>query len=205
MPGEGGGGSVYFNRLEPEQTQAMVIEIEPGQNFFDVGANVGYYSILASALVGTRGTVTAFEPVVENIVFLRQHVVLNRTDNVRILPLAVSDEEGISKFSSGPVTSMGALVRDDGAGDMLVATTTLDSIVQYLKIVPDVIKVDVEGAEMRVLGGATSLLKERRPKIFLSTHSKELREECLRFLKGFGYFSEALVKTDNPHEFLLKV
>ena len=204
MPGEGAGGSVYFNRIEPEQTEAIVREVEPGQTFFDVGANVGYYSILASRLVGSKGRVVAFEPVVRNIAFLQQHVMLNRARNVQIMPFAVSASEGFSRFCSGPYTSMGKLVPDRETGDMTVATVTLDRITQRLEIVPDVIKIDVEGAEMEVFQGGDQLLRTSRPKIFLSTHSAELRTECIGHLESLGYVAEILVKSDDPHEFLLK-
>lgn len=61
MAGHGGGASVYFNKLEPEQTNAMLQEMKQGQIFFDIGANVGYYSILGSKIVGKTGTVVACE------------------------------------------------------------------------------------------------------------------------------------------------
>ncbi len=85
MAGHGGGASVYFNKLEPEQTDAMLQEMREGQVFFDIGANVGYYSILASKIVGKTGTVVACEPVVRNLTYLQRHVELNKADNVRIL------------------------------------------------------------------------------------------------------------------------
>lgn len=71
-------------------------------------------------------------------------------------------------------------------------------------VLPDVLKIDVEGAELGVLQGAMEILKRRKPTIFLSTHSMELREACLNLLKEVGYKAEPLVKTAEPHEFLLK-
>ncbi|MEX1027483.1 MAG: FkbM family methyltransferase, partial [Candidatus Paceibacterota bacterium] len=58
---------------------------------FDIGANVGYYTLLASKLVGRAGTVVALEPAVRNLTFLYRHVALNKADNVRVLPLACAD------------------------------------------------------------------------------------------------------------------
>lgn len=203
LSGEGGGASVYFNRMEPEQTAAMVQEIRPGQTFFDIGANVGYYSILASRLVGPAGKIAAFEPLVRNLSYLHRHVELNRADNIRLLPFALSSENTILSFSTGPNSAMGHLELN-GGGDVLVPTVTLDEIAERLGLIPDVMKMDVEGAEMEVFRGAERILSEARPTIFLSTHSPELREQCLALLKDYGYSVESLIKTDDPHEFLAK-
>ena len=102
MAGDGGGASIYFNKTEPEQAEAMQRELKPGYVFFDIGANVGYYSILASKLVGPNGSVVALEPAVRNLAFLERHVVLNKASNVRILFFACSSANGTARFSTGP-------------------------------------------------------------------------------------------------------
>jgi hypothetical protein len=63
LAGEGGGASVYLNQVERHQTAALVDVLRSGQIFFDIGANVGYYTVLGSRLVGVSGSVLAFEPV----------------------------------------------------------------------------------------------------------------------------------------------
>ncbi len=206
LAGDGGGATVYFNKTEPEQTDAMVRELKKGQVFFDIGANVGYYSILASKIVGQKGTVLAFEPVIRNLAYLQQHVILNKASNVKILPFACSNENGTARFSLGPNSAMGGLISDNAqnAGDILVPTIKLDKITEELSIAPDVMKIDVEGAESNVLRGGMELLRSKKPVIFLSTHSPQLREECLKLLADVGYESEPLVGGPDPHEFLLK-
>lgn len=203
MSGEGGGASVYFNRMETEQTAAMLDEVRPGATFFDIGANVGYYSILASRLVGTSGRVAGFEPLIRNLSYLQRHVELNRADNVRILPFALSSENTILSFSTGENSAMGHL-DSNGGGEFLVPTVSLDEIAEKLGLTPDVIKMDVEGAEMEVFRGATRILNEARPTIFLSTHSPELRTDCIALLDGLGYQVTPLVRSDDPSEFLAK-
>lgn len=198
LSGDGGGASVYFNQMESEQTDRFVRELKPGQVFFDVGANVGYYSILASRLVGRTGKVVAFEPVVRNISYLQRHVELNNAENVRILPFAVSAESGLLSFSTGPNSAMGS-IDAGGGGDMLVSAVTLDEIAGLMGIKPDLLKIDVEGAEMDVFAGAEKVLASK-PKIFLSTHSPELRQSCLDHLSSLGYKVEPLVDGD-AHEF----
>src|SRR5258708_797490 len=66
LAGEGGGSSVYFNLLEPEQTSAFVNTVKNGMVLFDIGANVGYYTILGARLVGSKGKVFSFEPLIKN-------------------------------------------------------------------------------------------------------------------------------------------
>lgn len=206
--GDGGGASVYFNKTEPEQADAMVLELKNGQVFFDIGANVGYYSILASKIVGKTGTVLACEPVIRNLAYLQRHVVVNKAANVKILAFACSDENGTARFSLGPNSAMGGLASDEKAenagGDVLVPTITMDTIAAELGLLPDVIKIDVEGAEVGVLRGGMEILRSKKPAIFLSTHSTDLREACLKLLNEIGYEAEPLAGGTDPHEFLLK-
>lgn len=201
LSGEGGGASVYFNKMETEQTTEMLGTLSAGKTFFDIGANVGYYTILASRLVGPSGKVVSFEPLVRNLSFLHRHVELNNAANVKIMPFAVSSENSILRFSAGQNSAMGHL-DPSGAGDILVPTVTLDDIVKELGVAPDVMKIDVEGAEVEVLRGADRVLTEARPAIFLSTHSPELRAQCTELLSSYGYRVKALIDSDDPHEFL---
>jgi FkbM family methyltransferase len=211
LAGEGGGASVYFNGMETEQTAAMLAELGDGKVFFDIGANVGYYTILASRSVGCAGTVVAFEPVVRNLVFLQQHINLNNADNVKILPFALSDKSSIASFSLGQNSAMGHLAESNGENNgntndlVYVPTVSLDEIAIKLNIVPDVMKIDVEGAEMEVFRGGRETLEKARPTIFLSTHSPELRADCLSFLREIGYEIQSLLPEDaDSHEFLAK-
>ena len=202
LSGEGGGASVYFDRMESEQTAAMLGEIGTGSVFFDIGANVGYYSILASRLAGPTGRIAAFEPLIRNLAYLQRHVEINGADNVQVLPFAISSDNSIVSFSTGADSAMGHLDAE-GDGDMLVPTVTLDEISDRLGLVPDVIKIDVEGAEMDVFRGGARVLAAK-PTIFLSTHSDELRLECLELLKGLGYSVTSLLKDEDSHEFIAR-
>ncbi len=204
LAGEGGGASVYFNAIEPEQTAAMVDILRPGDVFFDIGANAGYYSILASRLVG-KGTVAALEPLPRNLAYLQRHVELNKADNVRVMAFACSDTNGTAAFELGENIAMGHLSEARRGGvSLLVPTITLDSLSETTELAPNVIKIDVEGAEMQVLIGGEITLRRHSPTIFLSTHSGELRDQCLGHLAELGYRHEPLVPGDDPHEFLLR-
>lgn len=199
LEGAGGGGSVYFDLVEPEQTAIFAENLNPGDVFFDVGANVGYYTVFGSRLVGSRGQVIAFEPVVRNLSHLYRHIIINDLQNVSVIPSACSDEISLAAFSAGQNTAMGHLAEtneteknESNKNLTLVSTVTLDSIAEKLTIVPNVVKIDVEGAELSVLRGAENIVLPAKPKIFLSLHSNILRTKCLAYLKEFGYRFEPL-------------
>ena len=211
LEGAGGGASVYFDLVEPEQTAIFARTLKSGDVFFDVGANVGYYTVFGSRLVGSRGRVVSFEPVIRNLAYLHRHIVVNRLANVSVIPSACADEISLAAFSSGQNSAMGHLEnapqKDARPKDLtLVSTVTLDAVARRLNVAPNVLKIDVEGAELSVLRGARERVLPSNPKIFLSLHSEKLRSDCLDFLKNFGYKFEPLgVDEKDAMEFLCSV
>jgi FkbM family methyltransferase len=164
---------------------AIAASLEPGKVLFDIGANVGFYSLLGSRIVGPSGRVYAFEPVPTNVVQLKRHLEINACTNVTVLGAAVGDREGIASFDDSVGLSMGHLAP---CGPLTVRIVTLDSLVQSGQIpMPDVVKLDVEGAEAQVLSGAERLLKARGPKIFLAVHGEKTKKECIERLLRLGY------------------
>jgi len=161
---------------------------------YDIGAHVGFYSLLASELVGEGGRVIAFEPVPRNLNYLTKHLQINQCNNVVVIEAAVSDKSGIFHFNEGPSSSMGHLSVE---GNLTVNTVSIDELVGDGKIpVPDYIKIDVEGAELLVLKGAKSTLSNYSPKIFLATHSPKLHADCCNFLASLGYKLNPIVGND---------
>ena len=153
--------------------------VKPGHIVFDVGANVGSYTILGSVLVGQEGKVMAFEPVPENIKFLKNHIVLNKLMNVEVFETAVTDYCGTAKFNVSADRVLGSISEN---GNITVTATTLDKIVQEKGVSPDCIKIDVEGGEAAVLEGARRVLRECRPIVFVATHSQDVHRKCLEIL-----------------------
>jgi FkbM family methyltransferase len=209
LGGAGGGSSVYFNMMEPTQTKYFVQTVKSGHIVFDVGANVGYYTLLGAKLAGSSGKVYAFEPFVRNVAYLHRHVSLNKFKNVSIIPCACSDKMEVAAFYPASNAAMGHLENtNDGSSDAsgnitLVPTITLDAVAHRLSIWPDVIKIDVEGAELDVLRGALTIITTKKPAIFLSVHSESLRTACLDYLTRFGYlFTPLLDDADQAMEFL---
>jgi FkbM family methyltransferase len=174
--------SFLFGKYEPEQTKLFGELVKPGDVVFDVGAHFGYYTLLASKLVGDSGKVISFEPSPANLARLYRHIELNSRRNVQVLELAVSDHEGTARFETRTGSGVGHLADD---GPLEVRLTTLDSLTQLPR--PQVMKIDVEGAEVGVLQGAKALLQNARPIIFLSLHGEELKATCLEILEGYGY------------------
>lgn len=136
----------------------------PGMTVVDVGANVGLYTLLASSLVGVTGRVVAVEPSSENCRLILLSVEANNADNVELFPVALDRARGWSNLS-GHFGSNGGLVSADTSSlqsgwSEIVPTVALDDLVDgpvhFLKI-------DVEGAEGRVVAGAQRILTTSRP------------------------------------------
>ena len=199
--GAGGGASVYWDLSEPEQTRAFTRIVKPGYKVFDIGANVGYYTILASRLVGAEGLVASFEPVPRNLAFLERHIELNKCANVRVFPYACSDRNGTVDFGLGTGPATGGL-HGRGHETLVVDSVSLDELSDREGLAPDVLKIDVEGAEELVLIGASGMIQKALPAIFLSTHSPELRGACLERLEALGYRVKSLLECNDPHEFV---
>jgi FkbM family methyltransferase len=174
--------SFLFGTYEPTQTRLFEELVKPADVVYDIGAHFGYYTLLSSKLVGDRGRIIAFEPSPGNLARLYRHIELNRRSNVQVLELAVSDHEGTAHFETRTGSGVGHLADD---GPLEVKLTTLDSLSQLP--LPQVMKLDVEGAEVGVLNGAKSLFSKCKPVIFLSLHGDDLKKTCLEILSGHGY------------------
>jgi FkbM family methyltransferase len=145
----------------------------PGSIAFDIGANVGYHTLMLAQLVGSGGICYAFEPNSENCRLILLGVDQNRFTNVKLMPIALSDRPGWAYFSphigsNGGFATRGAEVAD-GSG-IIVPVFVLDDL-----CLPgaDVIKVDVEGAEYKVLKGAEKSIARSRP-VIVSEFSLEM-------------------------------
>lgn len=159
--------------------------VQPGFVVYDLGANTGFYTLLAAHLTGRQGQVYAIEPSSKNLAFLRRHIDLNALRNVICLPIAVSNRCGQARFASHADSYLGKL---DERGEELVPVTTLDHLLATEQCrPPDLLKIDVEGAEYEVLQGALELLRQHRPVLFLATHGAEVHYECCRFLQQHQY------------------
>lgn len=146
-----------------------------GSIFFDVGANVGIFSLLAANIVGDSGHVYAFEPEPNNIDCFRKSLERNHTDNVTLLAFAVGDRDGTMTFDRKGGAFSGRLVARAGSADssrkMKVEVHALDSLVSRSVCAPPTFcKIDVEGGEGDVLLGSKEVLQEHRPIMLVEMH-----------------------------------
>lgn len=186
--------------LDPNEFALLDKLLMPGMVFFDVGANEGFYSVFASRRVGETGSVWAFEPSVREIERLTANVGLNGLTNVRPVRVALADEDGDAELliacdeHSGHNT-LGQFVYESGPDRREpVRLRRLDSLLQEggpERL--DILKIDVEGAEMRVLTGARDALRKFRPFILLEMNDRSLktqgtsRDNVIRYLESHDY------------------
>ncbi|HMD41193.1 MAG TPA: FkbM family methyltransferase [Candidatus Acidoferrum sp.] len=184
---EGGG--------EPEVQEALQQNLRPGMTFYDIGANIGFFSLLAARLVGKEGRVVAFEADPEVAARLREHVARNSFGWITVEEKAVWSEPRAVFFArTDPATSpdrgLGHVV-PVGAGDTIqVDAVPLDD---YTCTQPaaDFLKCDVEGAEVEVFRGARRLLKEKRPGVICEMHSEENNRILIEEFSRLGYNCKA--------------
>ena len=153
---------------------------------FDLGGHVGFYTLLASELVGTNGKVFVFEPAPHNLFYLKEHLRINSIKNVTVIEAAVSDKSGLVPFDEGSDSSSGHI--GSVVGKLQVQVFALDDLISAGKLpAPDYIKMDIEGAEALALAGAESMLAKTHPTIFLATHGFTVHQKCCQMLQSLNY------------------
>ena len=201
LPWQGNPGLLcVLGAYEPEAVEALRQAVKAGSCCIDVGANIGYYTILMARLTGAAGHVIAFEPFPRNLRTLRENVDMNRIPNIQLEPLALGETNGLLSLhfaadedSSATPSSKGYAVQ--GRTEKIeVPMVSLDEYLSRGAPVPRLIKIDVEGAELDVLRGAQRTLAEAGPDILLEVHGWNSAEsdEVLRLLTAQGYEHQLL-------------
>ncbi|MCD8488080.1 MAG: FkbM family methyltransferase [Desertifilum sp.] len=177
------------------QTQHLFTQtLNPGMTVFDIGAQAGFYTLLASHLVGKQGRVFAFEPLPRNLTYLHQHLAINHLENVTVIEAAVAETSGVAFFKEAASSYQGKLSEKGG---LSVKTISLDDFCQsQLNPVPQVIKMDIEGAEYQALKGARQLFARAHPTLFLAIHGQQNYQRCTQILTQWNYRIQVL----NRHE-----
>ena len=193
---------------EQEFVRQIIDAINPGETLFDIGTCVGLVAIHAAK----RGAkVIAFEPEPTFRKRLRENLALNGMDDMTVIEWAVSDSESMATlYTDGAHGNSPSLTAADGRGAIRVRTATIDSAIEAAALpVPHVIKLDIEGAEVRALQGMKSLLRRKdRPRvIFIEVHPNFLSrlgddpEEIGAILNSAGYtLAEQREREDQIHQ-----
>jgi FkbM family methyltransferase len=165
--------------------------MKPGDVCYDIGGYKGYFSGIFS--INGASVVHVFEPFPDNINKIKNFLSFNPNLNINLNELAISDKVGETVFRILPNASMGKISAStfevqSNVDTIVVKTETLDNLIfNYGYPPPDVVKIDVEGAEEFVLKGALKFLTKYRPLLFVEVHSYDLGKTCQTFLGNLGY------------------
>lgn len=163
---------------------------------YDVGANIGFFTLLLSKLVGDKGKVYSFEPLPSNFVRLNENLSLNGlVSEVNVYPVAVVDESKVVSFLVSTSGAMGKVVGSGGRenGQLyrekveVIGISLDDFVYQRNNPTPQVIKMDIEGGEVLAIKGMTMLLKDAKPLLFLELHGELAAREVWKKLEELGY------------------
>mgnify|MGYP000889151875 FL=1 len=200
----GGGNLEYLlGTAEPAVQDVMSALVRPGMVVFDVGANVGFLTLIAARLVGPSGRVVAFEPWPAASRILSTNLRANGMAWVSVVPLALFDQDGPMAFVGQEATTLGRLATtlppsssSDNASQQVDAAR-LDTWIAHEGAVPnvnlrppDLVKIDVEGAEAAVLRGARQTIRSHQPTLLIELHGTNL--EVSSELASLGYQSFVL-------------
>jgi len=191
------GYRIYSTKeYEPHVSQALRSVLKPGMVFLDIGANIGYFTLLASSMIGDQGKVISFEPNPENVRFLRKSIKANKYNNIDLFQYAIADKKQILSLEIGGASSNGMLKEVSLFNKIVrkntIKTVALDNFLGEQEI--DVVKLDIEGAEPLALKGMMRLVKKNNPVIFLEFTPNLIQrisgissDDFLDILFGLGY------------------
>ena len=169
----------------PDYEPTDWVQPKPGEVFIDVGAYIGWYTIVASRGVGPAGRVVALEPDAANRHQLEDNLALNGIGNVSVVPSAAWSKSGRVGWQASDVPVWHA-ASGNGNGAASVEAVTIDDLVRQMRLPRvDWIKMDIEGGEVAALEGASSTLQAFHPTLFIELH--ETFDAVTKFLRPFGY------------------
>lgn len=203
--------------VDPVLLALVRAHVQAGHVVWDVGANVGLFAFAAAWAAGTDGRVVAFEPDTWLVDLLRRSARQAVGAPVDIVPVAASDTNGVALFdiarrsrASSHLKGFGTTQTGGTRQEQHVPTMTLDALCQYFPR-PDVIKIDVEGAELLVLTGGKAMLAERQPVVICEVASAN-SESVARLLRDLDYeiydgaaSAEPITPTESPGHVTLAV
>ncbi len=187
--------SRWLGTYEPELAEAIRHFIKPSQTVYDLGANIGYISLLFAHAVGLNGKVFAFEALPENIERITKNAEINQLQQIiQVIPAAVLDKTGTVSFYTHESVGMGKAAGSAGRAEqeyksqITVQSISLDHFVfQQNNPPPHAIKIDIEGGEVLALPGMLKVLNQFHPILFLELHGPESEQVAWQTLSAAGY------------------
>jgi FkbM family methyltransferase len=192
-PFDGNGRLIcYFGPKFDDIHEFLKLYLKEGMVFVDVGANIGSHAITAARLVGAKGSVYAFEADLDTYRLLLANIELNHLHNVTVRQTCVSDEVGTVSFFKHKDSAKSSIV---DRGEKVAVTLPADKLDNMIPpdVRIDILKVDVEGAEMRALAGATRIFSSPQPpsiviiEVFDVRDSTDKSAGIRKLLEGYGY------------------
>ena len=202
------GNNIAKGVYEPHVTAAIRRVLRPGDTFVDLGANVGYFSLMAATLVGRMGHVIGFEARPDNVALAKRSVRKNGFENVTIHSLAVAEKEKVLKMAAPEHTSLSVVVDASRAdcqdGFVEIRAVAVDDMLGGLADV-DVVKMDIDGGELQAVQGMRETLRRCRPILFfefspftLEAYGQIKPEELITEIQSLGYQIFALTWESTP-------
>jgi FkbM family methyltransferase len=201
-----------YARYELPVGRAIGDHLKEGQTFWDIGANVGWFSIFASTIVGAGGRVVSFEPSPEVFDILSAHA--KTSGGITAIHSGIGNADELRLFAAHGKSSSAAFVEEVTKinssfhpsvpiKNIEVELRRVDSLVKELRSKPSLLKIDVEGFELEVLRGASELLSIGRPILIIEVHPPQLKlsggsEELLfQVLRDHRYIWEVIARNPN--------
>ena len=172
------GRSIYLKGFwEREMTDVVKDKVKKGWHILDVGADIGYYSLLFSSKCGPSGAVAAFEPDPEPWPYLNENIKMFKYSNIYPFNFALSNHSGVGMMKSG---GKGQLFPDKEGTEEKTFTVKMFPLDDFWKELSwkklDLVKIDVEGAELSVLMGMEKVIKKYHPHLLIEIHPRQLKE-----------------------------
>jgi FkbM family methyltransferase len=185
----------WLGTYEPELQAAVAELARPGMVAYDIGANIGYVTLLLARATGGSGRVYAFEALPDNVERLRANLALNQLESrVNVISGAVVDRAGPVEFLIGPSGGMGKAAGSVGRQGIAYARTQIvlgivldEYIFENDHPAPQIVKIDIEGGEVLALPGMRRVLAEARPLVLLELHGPEAARRTWEILVSAGY------------------
>ena len=207
------GRSLYRDRIwEPAVTSCINTYTRSNMIALDVGADIGYYTVQFSRLVGPQGKVIAFEPIPEARNRLAHNISINQCSNILVSEYALGNQEG-SVFLEDPLNksriNLDKITPSDR--DIKITIKRMDDLIREMGLESiDLVKIDVEGAEHEVLLGMEQALRRHRPILIVEVHNQFLplfgssSEKLLSWLSSLGYRITTLDEEPGSHDWFTR-